>query len=576
MRENSKFQLKSRREYLKIEQRYHEEYLRRLQSEALERFKHYEKQEAENRLLEIEAKQKRFNFLKNQMEEELKRRQEEKQKEKELDKEYMETLVNRNSELSQEKKRMEEQLKLEIKQEYEKKILDAEQREQDARKRIEQTLNKIKDLDESAMDVDMDEQMPEIQDKHSLDRSTIEMEVVEVETPIKPKITDQTTQNDYKSSIRLNKQVNSSTESPELLYKPSIKINQNLNALTESPVHDKKPSVRINENFHASKQSNISDLELKDKQRLEWLKSRAVYGHASDSKIQNILKHDSLLSSLDEQAIIRARLFEHFTKKEDRVDQINFDEIIKPYAKSFPKLDQDLETNILANLNYVSDDDLCFEEKKFRVADSMSLHSFKYIDLEQILSKILYRPVQVQLNLVNKSCINFFLFELKLEDHLQALRKYVLFENGVFAQKFVDELMVKIEDMHYTGHFVDLEFLLSSIYLKEAFAKACYLFKGCKFVNNLMIRLRSKNNNSQMSGLMNYLDMIELDYQAQWPLNIVINQTNLDLYNQIFGFLLKIKFVLSALNNIWQALRRFGNYSLNFYLKCYLINKTKH
>ncbi|RNA30941.1 Gamma-tubulin complex component 6 [Brachionus plicatilis] len=542
VRNNSKYKLKSRREYLELEQQKQEEYLRRLQNEAFERFKQYEQQEAENRLLEIEAKQKRFNFLKKQMEEELKRRQEEKEREKQKDREYMDTLVNRNSQFQQEKHRLEEQLKIEIKQEYEEKMSEAEQREKDARRKIEQTVNKIKHLDESAMDVDMEE--AEIDQEKVIDESDVEMEVV-VDTPVKPKISDQTTQKDYRSSIKLNDQVNSLTQSPGQMYKP------------KSPAQQSKSSVKMSQNFHVSKQSDFLDLEQKDKQRLEWLKSRAVHGHASDSKIQNMLKHNDLLSSLDEQAMFRAKLFDHFTKKEDRVEQINFDEIIQPYQERFPRLDKPLELNLLTNLSYVSDDDLCFEEKKYQPSDSAQSHSFRFVDLEEILSRILYRPVQVQLKLVNKSCINYFLFDLRLEDHLQALRKYVLFENGVFAQKFVDELMLKVEDMHYNGHFVDLEFLLSPIFIKEAFAKTCSLFKNCQFISNLLIRLKSKINNSKTSRLLNYLDMIELAYEAQWPLNIIINQTNLNFYNEIFGFLLKIKFVLSALNNIWQTLRRY-------------------
>lgn len=562
---NSKYKLKSRREYLELEQRNQEEYLRRLQNEALERFKLYEQQEANNRMLEIEAKQKRFNFLKKQMEDDLKRRQEQKDKEKQLDKEYMDNLVNRNSQFEQEKNKLEEQLKLEIQQEYEQKIKDAEQREQAARKKIQQTVSQINELDESVMDVDMvEEYEPEIVQDKMADESTIEMDV-EVATPVRPNISDQTTQKDYRPSIKINSHVNLLTESPDQKYKPSIRINPKLNALTESPRQELKSSVKINQDFHVSKQTDFSDLELKEKQRLEWLKSRTIHGHASDSKIQNMLKHDDLLSSLDEQAIFRAKLFEHFTKKEDRVDQIDFDEIIKPYAKTFPQLDKQLELNILNDLVYVPDDDLCFDEKKFRLNDSAELHSFRYIDLEEILSRILYRPVQIQLNLVNKSCINYFLFDLRLEDHLLALRKYVLFENGVFAQKFVDELMLRIEDMHYNGQFVDLQFLLSPIYLKEAFAKACTLFKNCQFISNLSIRLKSKKNNTKVSGLLNYLDTIELNYDTEWPLNIVINQANLDLYNEIFGFLLKIKFVLSALNNIWQTLRRYGKFFLIFY-----------
>lgn len=586
---NSKYQLKSRREYLEEQSRVQEEYLTRLQNEALERFRQYEKEENENRLLELEAKQKRFNFLKQQMELDLKRRQDEKEKQKQDDKEYMDKLVNRDAQFNEEKKRLEEQLKQEIKQEYEEKIRDAEIREQTAKKRIEETTKKIEQLDNSIMDVDMEvEKSPEknsefVPDKVEL--SDVEMEVVS-ETPVKQKISDQTVEKDFRPSIKIQNEINALTESPVQSYKPSVKISTNVNALSESLSQSYKPSIKINteinsltqsptqttykssvklsDKYHASKESDLFELEQKEKNRIEWLKSRNLKGHSSDSKIKDYIEdYKDQMDSLEEQNVLRAKRFEHFTKKEDRVEQINFDEIVTPYAKKFPELEQ-MVTGHFLNKIKVSHDDEVDEVEEFQI-ENTEVYTFNYINLEEIFNRILYRPVQMQLSLVNRSCINYFLFDLKLEEHLGALRKYVLFENGIFAQKLVDELMVKIEDSHYTGNFFDLEFLLSPIYLREAFNKTCALIRNCKFVENLSIRLNVDKKSSKMGGLLNYLSMIELVYRVDWPINIVINESTVKLYNEIFGFLLKIKFVLSALSSIWHTLRRYGKQILFFF-----------
>ncbi|CAF1042296.1 unnamed protein product, partial [Brachionus calyciflorus] len=549
---NSKYNLKTRQEYITEQSQIQEDYLERLQNEALERFRQYEREESENRLLEKEAKQKRFNFLKEQMENDLKRRQDEKQLQKQADKEYMDKLVNRNFEFDQEKRKLEEILKEEIRLEYEAKIKDAEMREKMARQRIQETSKQIeilensKDLQDSQMDIDMEEE-EEIDSNKSLENFIVESAQVDEnnqmdvemapiqDTPVKNKVNDQTTEKDYKPSIRLQTDVNLLTESPTQIYKPSI---------------------RMNEKYHASKQTDLDDLELKDKNRLEWLKSRNA--HVNSSTVQNLIENDEeQLDSLMEQSIMRKKRFEHFTKPEERVVQINFDEIVKPYQKEFPNLDQELNQNITTGMHYVQDNELDFEERKIKLEkkDNQSPYSFNYVNLEEILSRILCKPIELQLSLVNRSIINLFLFDLKLEDHLQALRKYILLENGLFAQKLVDELMVKIEDTHYNGNFLDLKFLLSPIFLKEAFSKTCSLIKNCKFIENLSISFSRKERKND--GLLNYIGMIELLYKVEWPINIIINDSTLIIYNQIFSFLLKIKFVLTALNSIWYTLRRY-------------------
>ena len=54
-------------------------------------------------------------------------------------------------------------------------------------------------------------------------------------------------------------------------------------------------------------------------------------------------------------------------------------------------------------------------------------------------------------------------------------------------------------------------------------------------------------------------------FRVDWPLNIIISDECMHNYNKIFGFLFKIKLVLQALNDMWHALKKYGNCSILFH-----------
>lgn len=467
-----------------------------------------------------------------------------------------------------------------------------------AKARIAQVSKQLESLNQDSNDQEMEIEHESVVEQMEIDAQApiqntetkildiIPAQVQELKLEYIRKINDQTIENDYRSGIKLQ---------------------ANTNALTESPAKvDTKPAIRINENFHHSKETDFKKLECEDERRVEAFKSRNSYGHSSESKIQHLMYQTSFPSLFEEDVLesdqrIMNKKFRHFTGKENRVDLINFDEIVKPYKTDFAdlfnsktifdnlldtKMKLEIKTNLeLTEKNHKTeitqaderlDQDYQFKEFEFLIdnegndlRDNEELFSFNYIELEEILNRILYKPVQVELGLINKCLINHFLFDLNLEEHLKALRQYLLFENGTFAQKFVDEILEKIsfKDFDYLAldeKSFDCESLISPIYISEAFSKTCSQIKSCKYIDNLSIRInKSKSNlNPQMisssTNLLHFLSMIELSYKLVWPLNLIIDETSLISYNLIFGFLLQIKFVLSALNNVWYTLRRFG------------------
>lgn len=385
--------------------------------------------------------------------------------------------------------------------------------------------------------------------------------------------------------------VNDQTEEKE--YKPSIKIQKDRNALSESPAKvQNRTAIKLSQTHHHSKQSDMQLIELKDQQRLEAFKSRNTYGHSSESKIQNYIYSKNL--ELEEENEIseekrRYERFLHFSSKENRIESINFEEIIQPYETNFSFLFNTSEINVnivdsrmrgkivqtLASMELLetnsnlkpSNEAYEYQEKIISMENERKqfkedLYSFNYVELDEILSRILYKPVQVELDLINKCLINHFLFDLNLEEHLRVLRKYLLFENGIFAQKFVDEILEKISFKDF-DRLANLENVLSLIYVNEAFSKTCSEIKNCKYLENFSIQInKSKStpnsDTNSSDNMLASLSMIELNYKLDWPLNLVITEQTLKMYNQIFALFLQIKFVLSALHNVWYTLRRFG------------------
>ena len=192
---------------------------------------------------------------------------------------------------------------------------------------------------------------------------------------------------------------------------------------------------------------------------------------------------------------------------------------------------------------------------------------------------------------MNKSLLYHF-FELSLDDHLVALRKYLLFENGDFSQTFVDHLCDRVFNINAnSGRAVSSgsSFVLGPLHVNEALTKAIEQVKNCTYVERLSVRINrhkaeqlsstlnmagnSSGSNSQHSSSshLSQLACIELKYNIDWPLNLVVSEACLKSYNQIFGFLLQIKFVIAALNNVWHVLKRYSKKTLVIQLLFYIV-----
>ena len=54
-----------------------------------------------------------------------------------------------------------------------------------------------------------------------------------------------------------------------------------------------------------------------------------------------------------------------------------------------------------------------------------------------------------RISLVNKSVVNYFLADLKIEEHFRALRSFIFMQDGEFGQTLSDQLFEKVQNSFY-------------------------------------------------------------------------------------------------------------------------------
>jgi hypothetical protein len=335
----------------------------------------------------------------------------------------------------------------------------------------------------------------------------------------------------------------------KLLYSP-----MDIDAIPKT--HDNDSAQKFNTLTHEQYQQNIVE-RLKNKKKNEL-----------DYHMSYMTKYNENLNS------INLKVPKRF-KTNDNWDEI-FGSVVSKYDTDF---DFDyLYDSVLVNK---LDKHNCFtKEISDEITDfnKSSTFTFSYINLNEILKKILYKPIELQSFFVNKCLVNYFLNSLKLYDHFQALRCYFLFENGQFTQTLIDYMYTKFfADNNRLINYSTIDFntLLNLLNINDALINAKTSVKNSIFIDRLAITvdlislsqknetdaahsLLDKTTENTYSKLFNYFECIQLKYSVTWPLNIILTDDCMKIYNQIFVFLLQIKFCVCSLNNVWFSLKNLG------------------
>ncbi|KAM6216521.1 gamma-tubulin complex component 6 [Rhynchocyon petersi] len=173
------------------------------------------------------------------------------------------------------------------------------------------------------------------------------------------------------------------------------------------------------------------------------------------------------------------------------------------------------------------------------------------LTLPVLLKRSVSAPLAAHVSLVNKAAVDYFFVELQLETHLEALRHFLLMEDGEFAQSLSDLLFEKLGSGQTPGE------LLSPLALGSVLSKALqYSLHGdSPLAANLSFALKFLPEVFTPNAP-DVLSCLELRYKVDWPLNIVITETCLSKYGRIFSFLLQLKLMMWTLKDICGHLKR--------------------
>ncbi|PNF25042.1 hypothetical protein B7P43_G06983 [Cryptotermes secundus] len=207
------------------------------------------------------------------------------------------------------------------------------------------------------------------------------------------------------------------------------------------------------------------------------------------------------------------------------------------------RLQMSLEDVPLVNIT----DSVIHPMKNSTSVSAVDVDSADMSSINVILRKSILIPLKIQTSLVNSALLKFFLQGEELLSHLHSLRNYFFLLDGDFGSNITSMLF---ERMYQVMRPVDL---LNCVTLNSILSKAVMhpdpnsdkLSFGVKYVPPRF---------SFSSPLL--LDCITLQYKVAWPINIIFTDAALRKYDDIFGYLLRLRHISWVLEGDFRRLKK--------------------
>ncbi|XP_016067182.1 PREDICTED: gamma-tubulin complex component 6 isoform X2 [Miniopterus natalensis] len=183
--------------------------------------------------------------------------------------------------------------------------------------------------------------------------------------------------------------------------------------------------------------------------------------------------------------------------------------------------------------------------------DETAVQLSELLPLPVLMKHSVTAPLAAHVSLVNRAAVDYFFVELQLQAHFEALRHFLLMEDGEFAQSLSDLLFEKLGAGQTPGE------LLNPLVLNAVLRKALQfsLHGDSPLAANLSFALKFLPE-AFVPNAPDVLSCLELRYKVDWPLNIVITESCLSRYSGIFSFLLQLKLMMWTLKDVCFHLKR--------------------
>ncbi|CAK8690464.1 unnamed protein product [Clavelina lepadiformis] len=180
--------------------------------------------------------------------------------------------------------------------------------------------------------------------------------------------------------------------------------------------------------------------------------------------------------------------------------------------------------------------------------------SFELHALPVLLRNCVVGPILSQAALVNRCAVNYFMTDLALPRHFEMLRSFVLLEDGEFSQTLTNELFGKVHCGCRPSEIlnpVSLRAVMSNS-IQSSSHKFSPLISNLSFVVKFLPPAFSATD-------LDVLSCLQMRYQVDWPLNIILTESCHNKYNTVLSFFLQLKHVVWALHDIRARLARIDN-----------------
>nr|XP_057931699.1 gamma-tubulin complex component 6 isoform X2 [Doryrhamphus excisus] len=186
-----------------------------------------------------------------------------------------------------------------------------------------------------------------------------------------------------------------------------------------------------------------------------------------------------------------------------------------------------------------------------QATDTTAVQLSEMVSLPVLIKHSVTAPLITHVSLVNKAVVDYFFVELGVERHFEALRHFLLMEDGEFAQSLSDRLFEKLGSGQTPGE------LLTPLVLNSILSKALqYSLHGdTPLAANFTFALRFLPDTFHPHAP-DALNCLELRYKVDWPLNIIITDGCMNQYNRLFSFQLQLKHMVWSLRDVWFHLKR--------------------
>ncbi|XP_054884957.1 gamma-tubulin complex component 6 isoform X2 [Poeciliopsis prolifica] len=186
-----------------------------------------------------------------------------------------------------------------------------------------------------------------------------------------------------------------------------------------------------------------------------------------------------------------------------------------------------------------------------KATDTTAVQLSEMVSLPVLIKHSVTAPLITHVSLVNKAIVDYFFVELGVERHFEALRHFLLMEDGEFAQSLSDLIFEKMASGQTPGE------LLTPLVLNSILSKALqYSLHGdTPLAPNFTFALRFLPETFHPHAP-DSLNCLELRYKVDWPLNIIITDSCMNKYNRLFSFLLQLKHMVWSLRDVWFHLKR--------------------